>query len=63
MNYSLTMGGIVVAVVVPVLAQVGFSQTCANELITVALPLVGGVVAWFGRWRAGGVDALGRKLG
>jgi hypothetical protein len=61
MNYSLTMGGLIVAVVVPVLAQVGFSQSCANEIITVALPLAGGALAWFGRWRAGGVSALGMK--
>lgn len=61
MNYSLTYSGIIIAVLVPVLAQVGFTQACANELVTIALPLVGGVIAVIGRYRLGGVDKLGRK--
>jgi hypothetical protein len=56
------MGGILVAVVVPILVEFGFSTSCANEFVTVVIPLVGGAMAWLGRWRAGGVDALGRKL-
>lgn len=62
MNYSLTMSGVIVSVVGAGLVHFGFSEQCSNELITLAPVLVGGVMSWVGRMRAGGVDALGRKM-
>jgi len=59
MKYSLTQGGILVAVVGTLLVKYGFSESCSNELIT-NLPLViGGITAWIGRIRAGGVNIFG----
>lgn len=43
------------------MVQVGFSEGCANEVITLLPVLAGGVMSWIGRIKAGGVDALGRK--
>lgn len=59
MGYSLTTGGILLAVAVPLLARVGFSEVCANEVITIIIPLLGGVLAWIGRVRIGDVNIFG----
>lgn len=61
MKYSLTQGGILVAVVGTLLTQY-FSEACANELIQNIPLLIGGVVAWIGRIKAGGVNWLGVKV-
>ena len=61
MNYSLTMSGVLVSVGGLLLVQFGFSEGCANEVITLLPVLAGGVLSWIGRIKAGGVDALGRK--
>lgn len=66
MNYSVTMLGILVAVGVPILAKIGFSDECSNQLINVVVnyltPLVGAVIAWVGRVNAGGVTMAGFKV-
>ena len=59
MKYSLTQGGILLAVAVPLVMRVGFSESCSNELVTIILPLAGGVVAWIGRWRKGDISIFG----
>lgn len=63
MNFSMTMVGILVAVGVPLLAKLGFSDECSNQLINVVVnyvtPLVGAAIAWVGRVRAGGVTMAG----
>ena len=60
-KYSLTQGGILIAVVGTLLMQVGFSDVCANEIIT-NLPLfIGGATAWIGRMRKGDLTVGGFK--
>lgn len=59
MKFSLTYVGIITAVAVPLLAKYGFSESCSNELVNVAIPLIGALVAVIGRYRAGGVSILG----
>lgn len=61
-KYSLTIAGCLVSVAGTVLVNVGFSEQCSNELITMAPVLIGGVMSYIGRYRNGGVDALGRKV-
>lgn len=60
-DYSLTMAGIVLAVGVPMLIKLGFTESCSNEIVNVGLPLLGGAVAWFGRFRKGDVTVAGFK--
>lgn len=62
MKYSLTMAGALVSVFGVILVQVGFSESCSNEIMTLAPVFIGGVMTWLGRFRNGGVDMLGRKL-
>lgn len=60
-NYSLTQGGILVAVVGTLLVKFGFSEGCSNELISNVPLLIGGVTAWIGRYRKGDVTLGGFK--
>lgn len=60
-NFSLTQGGILVAVIGTILTQWGFSKECTNEMMTNIPLLIGGVMAWYGRYRSGGVSLLGFK--
>lgn len=62
MNYSLTIGGVVVSILGTVLVNVGFSESCTNEMVTMLPVLVGGVMSYIGRVRNGGVDMFGRKI-
>lgn len=62
MMQSVTMWGILLAVAVPLLVQAGFSDGCANEIMTIAPSLPGLAMAWYGRVRAGGVSVLGRRV-
>lgn len=61
MNYSLTMGGVLVSVLGTALLHFGFSESCSNEILTLSPVLVGGVMSWVGRIRAGNVSILGTK--
>jgi hypothetical protein len=61
-KYSLTIGGVLVSILGTVLIQVGFSEACTNEVVTMLPVLIGGVMSYVGRFRIGDVDALGRKL-
>lgn len=66
MNYSLTQAGNLVKMVAAVLVLVGFTITPEQqEALVVVLGLVGEVVgfvmSWVGRMRAGDVDLLGFK--
>lgn len=61
MKFSLTQGGILVAVVGSLLMNFGFSEGCATEF-TNQIPLViGGLTAWYGRFRKGDVNIAGFK--
>jgi hypothetical protein len=59
--YSLTQGGVLVSIIGTGLVYFGFSEQCSNEFIAVAPVIVGGLMSWAGRIRAGGVDKLGFK--
>ena len=65
MNYSMTIGGIVAAVALPLLVQAGFTDQCSNEITAKVLPYVsalpGLVAAYFGRVRHGDVTLGGFK--
>ena len=58
---SITIIGILVAVAGPILINVGFSETCSNEIVTMAPALVGGLIAWFGRVRKGDITWFGAR--
>lgn len=60
-NFSLTYAGILVAVLGPVLVQYGFSEACSGEISNVAVAAVGGLIAAYGRYRVGGITALGKR--
>jgi hypothetical protein len=59
--FSLTQGGILVAVLGTVLVRFGFTEACSNEIVSVAPLLVGGITAWIGRYRKGDITPLGFK--
>ena len=61
MNYSLTIGGIIIMVAGTLLVEWGFSESCAGEITTKVPLALGAVVAWIGRVRAGGITLLGFK--
>lgn len=60
-KFSLTQGSILFMVLTPVLMKIGFSEVCANEFMLLIPVLLGGIGAWIGRYRAGGVNVLGFK--
>lgn len=62
-NFSLTSTGILISIVGTVLVHFGFSEQCSSELTAIAPVLLGGIVAQIGRFRAGGINALGVKNG
>lgn len=65
MKYSLTQGGILVAVLgtltVEFLGSHGFSEACSSEIASYIPLLVGSAIAWIGRYRKGGVTLAGFK--
>ena len=60
-NYSLTMSGILVSVVGTAIMQLGFSESCTNELVQNVPLILGSALAWVGRVKAGGVTVGGFK--
>lgn len=61
-NYSVTFAGIIGMIALPLLVNVGFSESCSNEITGILLPMIPGVItAVFGRVRAGGVNMFGFK--
>lgn len=60
-NYSLTIAGLVGAIALPLLVNIGFSDGCANEVVAFLMPLPGIITAWIGRVRQGDVTILGAK--
>ena len=58
MKYSLTQGGILVAVAGTLLTQV-FTEGCSEEIISNIPLVIGGMTAWIGRFRKGDVTPLG----
>ena len=59
--YSLTHGGILAMIGLPVLVHFGFSESCGSEIMAIVPMIPGALMAWYGRIRAGGVDNLGFK--
>ena len=60
-NFSVTMAGLFVAVGVPLVVKLGFSESCSGEIVNYVLPLLGGAVAWWGRFRKGDLTVSGFK--
>ena len=56
---SLTIGGIIVMVAGTALVKFGFSESCSNEIVTLAPLAVGGVMSWIGRVRRGDITWFG----
>lgn len=65
MKLSLTISGILVALIGSVVITFGFSESCTNEITAKVAPLVpvviGGIMSWVGRFRMGGISKLGVK--
>ena len=61
MQFSTTIIGILVMIAGTFLVDYGFSQGCANEITDKIPLLVGGLIAWIGRIKAGGINAFGVK--
>jgi hypothetical protein len=59
---SLTIIGVIVSVAGAGLIQFGFTEGCANEIVSYLPVVIGGIMSWVGRVRAGGVDVLGRRV-
>ena len=60
-NFSLTIAGVLVAVGGSILLKLGFSETCSNEIVQLTPVIVGGIMSWIGRVKAGGVSLSGFK--
>jgi len=60
-NFSTTIIGVVVMVAGTFLVDYGFTEGCSNEITTKIPLLLGGVITWFGRFKAGGINAFGVK--
>jgi len=63
MKYSLTAGGILVAIAGLLLGKIGFSEACSNEIVEIGFAAPGLLMAWIGRVRQGDVNILGFKKG
>ena len=61
MKYSITYSGIIIAVAGTFLMNYGFSEVCASEISNNIPVVIGGIIAAWGRFRLGGVNALGVK--
>lgn len=63
--YSLSYGGILVAVAGALIAQFGFSDGCSTEIMAKLSPVIGmipgAILSLIGRYRLGGVTPLGFK--
>ena len=61
-NFSLTYSGIIVMIVGPLLSQqLGLSDVCGTEVANLVPTLLGAVVAFVGRYRAGGITMAGTR--
>ena len=62
---SKTILGLIVALVLPVLVKLGFSEACAGEVTSILLPFLSAIpgiaLAWWGRYRMGGINVIGTK--
>lgn len=59
----MTYSGIIAMIALPLLVNLGFTEACGNEITSIILPMIPGAIAAFvGRFRAGGIDKLGRRL-
>jgi hypothetical protein len=58
-NYSGTYMATLVMFVVPALVNVGFTESCANEILAIGVPALTGVALVLWRWAKGGVRWTG----
>jgi len=61
-NYSAVFAGVIAMIGLPMLVNVGFSDTCSNEIVTILGPMIpGAILTLWGRIRLGGVNMFGYK--
>lgn len=64
-NYSLTIGGVITAVVGSIVVTFGLTDSCSNEIVEKVAPLIpvigGGIMSYIGRLKNGNVNVLGFK--
>lgn len=60
-NYSVTYAGVILAVIVPLIGNLGFSEQCSSEVGQFILTAPGLIVALVGRFRQGDVTIFGSK--
>lgn len=58
---SMTIVGVFIAVGGSLLLNIGFSQSCSNEITTLLPTIIGGVISYIGRLRQGDITPLGFK--
>lgn len=59
---SITMIGVFISLAGTLLLKLGFSEVCSQEVITLAPAIVGGVIAWYGRYRMGTITVFGTRV-
>lgn len=65
-NFSLISGGVLVAILGPILINtIGFTEACSNEItgkVVEYIPLlIGGAMSWIGGVKSGAMTKLGGK--
>ena len=60
-KFSLTIVGILVMVGGTFLVELGFTESCSGEISSKIPLIIGGITAWIGRYKAGGISVGGFK--
>ena len=53
---------IITAAGLPILAKLGFSEVCSNEVLSLALPLPGAIWAWYESVKSGHFTLGGKQV-
>lgn len=62
MNYSTTYLGVIGMLALPLLINLGFSESCSNEITSILLPMLpGAFMVLRARFKRGDVSVLGVK--
>lgn len=65
-KYSVVIAGLLTTALLPLVGEWGFTDACATEVVGVGvdklLMVPGLVIAWYGRFRQGDINVLGRKV-
>lgn len=62
-TYSLTIAGIIAAIGIPLLGEIGFTEVCSQQIFGIGIPfflsLPGLIAAYIGRLKVGDVTIAG----